>query len=268
MEADSVPAASPDSSAPTMQADPEPADSQTASSSEQPAVPVPEEPAPAAPASQGAYMPNLMSGPRTPFEVDAATGFDAQPFVPPGMEEFTRSAEAQARRAPSTPLAPSVLNTSPEQVGDELPNWLQELTPSALASASSGNSGPFTPFNMSDYPTHGASSNLQATHQNTSSLPAPGTPFHPGEFGAPNPNGTNGPAVAPAGPYADLQMPLPHELPGGMEGFGGTPHPTPGQNQPPHGDAQPWYLRGASGPFLPKRLDLPRQHHAQEHIPQ
>lgn len=245
VEDDNAPISSVEPSAPTMQAGPESEDSETTAPSNQPAVPVPDGPASVTPAPQAGYMPNLMSGPRASFEVDAATGFDAQPFVPPGMEEFTRNAEAQAQRTPSTPLTPSVLNTSPEQVGDELPNWLQELTPSALASASSGNSGPFTPFNMSDYPTHGASSNLQTAQQNTSNLPAPGTPFHPGEFGAPNPNG---PAVAPAGPYADLQMPLPHELPGGMEGFGGAPQATPGQNQAPHADAQPWYLRGASGP--------------------
>ncbi|MEP6774179.1 MAG: hypothetical protein ABJA50_01175, partial [Chloroflexota bacterium] len=230
-EAQIAPSPFADTSAPVMQATPPAAlmDSETASPPDQPAVPVPDEPAPVAPTPKVDYMPNLMSGPRTPFEVDAATGFDAQPFVPPGMEEFTRAAEAQARRAPSTPLTPSVLNTSPEQVGDELPNWLQELTPSALASAGSGNSGPFTPFNMSDYPTHGANSNLPTVQQNTSSLPAPGTPFHPGEFGAANPNGANGSAVAPAGPYTDLQMPLPHELPGGMEGFGGPPQATPGQ---------------------------------------
>jgi hypothetical protein len=247
VEPDSAPTAAADTATPTMQSDPEPANNEAASAPEQPAVPVPDAPAPAAPAPRADYMPNLMGDPPTSFEVDAATGFDAQPFVPPGMEEFTRAAEAQARRAPSTPLAPSVLNTSPEQVGDELPSWLQELTPSALASAGSGNSGPFTPFNMSDYPTHGANTNLQTAQQNTSALPAPGTPFHPGEFGAPTPNGSNG-SAAPAGPYADLQMPLPHELPGGMEGFGGPPQQTPAQNQSPHGDAQPWYLRGASGP--------------------
>ena len=175
--------------------------------------------------------------------------------------------EAQARRAPSTPLTPSVLNTSPEQVGDELPNWLQELTPSALASASSGNSGPFTPFNMSDYPTHGASSNLQAAHQNTSSLPAPGTPFHPGELGASNPNGSNGPAVAPAGPYADLQMPLPHELPGGMEGFGGPPIRPPAKISLPTVMPSPGTC-AEPAVLPPKRLDVPRQHHAQEHFAQ
>jgi hypothetical protein len=187
---------------------------------------------------------NLMSGPRMAYEVDEATGFDAKPFVPPGMT----AADPPARRTPSTPLSASVLNTSPEQVGDELPNWLQELTPSAIASASSGNSGPFTPFNMSDYPTHGANSNTQTAHQNTSTLPGPGgQPFHPGEFGSNGANGSgNGPAVAPAGPYADLQMPLPHELPGGMEGFGDSPHH--GAAQPQQNDAQPWYLRGASGP--------------------
>jgi hypothetical protein len=42
-------------------------------------------------------------------------------------------------------------------------------------------------------------------------------------------------------------MPMPHELPGGREDLAGQAHATPGQHQPSHNDAQPWYLRGSGG---------------------
>ena len=172
---------------------------------------------------------------------------DAEPFIPPGMEDFGAPSASAHQTGPTG----SLLGATADQVGDELPSWLQELTPSVPVSPQPQEAAPFSPFDMSDFPgqqPNGAgmqgSNSMNATPGMNDGVtaPAPPQPFGPadfsdmGDFGMGN-QGMGG----PVGPFSDnLQMPAPHELPGGADGFSPSSHTQKSKA------AQPWYLQSSN----------------------
>ncbi|MEO5951752.1 MAG: hypothetical protein ABIQ44_04710 [Chloroflexia bacterium] len=188
---------------------------------------------------------------------DASLDFDGQPFIPPGMEDFGMPSASNHPTGPTGTL----LGATADQIGDELPSWLQDLTPTRSNTPSEPLDTPYSPFNMPDYAAqqqngvgmpgmqgeYGAAQNSNAMNgydngngngmNAMQSAPAPAQPFGPIDFGdMPDLGG-------PVGPFSDLQMPMPHELPGGQDGFShSSPVPQTPQKAAP-GSAQPWYLQ-------------------------
>lgn len=192
-----------------------------------------------------------------PFDLsfeDASLDFDGQPFIPPGMEDFGMPSVSNHPTGPTGTL----LGATADQIGDELPNWLQDLTPTKSNTPSEPLvTPPYSPFNMPDYAPqqqngagmpgmqgdygmaqNGNGFNNYGNGMNgMQSAPAPAQPFGPIDFGdMPDIGG-------PVGPFSDLQMPLPHELPGGADGFGHSSPVPQAPQKPTNGSAQPWYLQ-------------------------
>jgi hypothetical protein len=138
----------------------------------------------------------------------------------------------------------TLLGATPEQIGEELPSWLQELTPSEPASPQGHDDAQFAPFSVSSFPgqpdqSHSIGAPVGGVDGATAP-PDPPQPFGPavlselGDFGMGAP-GMGAPVPGPVGPFSDLSMPSPEELPGGMDGFG----------HQHSNSAQPWYLQGS-----------------------
>jgi hypothetical protein len=170
---------------------------------------------------------------------DMMADFDGEPFIPPGMEEMLHSTTI-------TGPTGNLLNALPDELDDELPNWLQELTPSVQVPAHPEQETPYSPFTMPDYASQQSNgAGMPGPNVMNGMPPAPvAAPFGPADFEGLGDFGIGGSApspmnAGPVGPFSDLPMPAPHELPGGNDGFGP-------QNS---NAAQPWYLQqGKGGP--------------------
>lgn len=174
-------------------------------------------------------------------DTDVALDFDGQPFIPPGMEDFGSPSMSAHHTGPTG----SLLGATADQIGDELPNWLQELTPTPPSHGPEDET--FAPYNMSDYPSQHSNNGMQGM---SPASPAPAQPFGPADFGALNDFDMGVAMGGPVGPFSDLQMPQPHELPGGDGFAGGSSHghgpELVGGPSSKSNSAQPWYLQGAA----------------------
>ena len=160
---------------------------------------------------------------------------DAQPFVVPGADG------------------------TPSAVDSDIPDWLGNLTPTVQVTEEPQYAQTYTPFNTADFALPGPNAAPPTTM--VSDLPdgMGGATGHFAEAGlhhtdptldgqaAPQGQFFDGGAsdLGPMGPYTELQMPAPEQLPGGagashdMETHGSTP------------SEQPWYLRSSTGNMPP-----------------
>lgn len=183
---------------------------------------------------------------------DDSLDFDGQPFIPPGMEDFGMPSASNHPTGPTGTL----LGATADQIGDELPNWLQELTPTRSDTPSEPLSAPpYSPFNMPDYqsqqgnmngmPQNGygnGNGNGNGNGMGNGAVPAPAQPFGPIDFDDMGGFDMGAALNGPAGPFSDMQMPNPHELPGGQDGLGHN-HAQPAPSKSGNSSAQPWYLQ-------------------------
>lgn len=190
---------------------------------------------------------NLGSPNNAGFPVD----MDAQPFMPPGMASAASDPNSQAF---GTALPPP----SGKEIADNLPSWLDGLTPSvpvsdptlqapyAMQGPQEPQDGHFSPYDMPGFPSPN-SDNYGAGM----------------DMGMGDADLQTNMSMSSLGPYADLQMPSPHELPTD-EGRGEALPPWSQQPDnfsassasvptPASGAAQPWYLQSGnlSGPPMP-----------------
>jgi hypothetical protein len=185
--------------------------------------------------------------------VAAATptpGVDLSGFTPESVDRHEAAFRLDLDDAPFVPPGMDHLPEAHEDTATDLPKWLEGLTPSVPVSAEPAQSqDQFSPYNMSDFggqPNYGQQPQSDYGQQPFNMQPdysqQPDNVFTPaGMMG-----GQGGPGdMGPMGPYGEMQLPNPHDLPGGQDGlssssgFGGGP----GYNQPQGQSGQPWYLQ-------------------------
>jgi hypothetical protein len=199
------------------------------------------EPAPDPSGPAPAYT-AVIASPSPPVEhfegVDTGLPPDAQPFVVPGDDAG----------APAT--------------DDGIPDWLGSLTPSVHITEEPQYAQTYAPFNHAEFAVPAPTSAPPTTMVNDLPDTMGGAAQHPGpgserpytdpslaEQAAPHgPFFDSGsPDLGPMGPYTELQMPAPDQLPGG-----GPPAAHQAESHTSSGGSeQPWYLQQTTSTMAP-----------------
>ncbi len=192
----------------------------------------------------GSYHTSEMAqtnGGQPPAAIDFGQG--QQPYMPPAIDSH-----ALLQDQSQTGFVPLQGKLSAEDTSTDLPAWLENLTPSVTTEHDDRS---FPPFDMSSI---GGTSSLSGM-SNAGGMPGMPDPNMP--FGAPSapPTGMNPSAdMSQMGPFSDMRLPSPHELPGDdgrvSSGGQGPVRPSPGtckgQGEPPLRLCQPAAFRPTS----------------------
>jgi hypothetical protein len=214
-------------------------------------APATEQPAPEAPPAQA---PEYAAPLPEPLPILPPTAAPVPAPEPMSMEAAEMGLPADAQPF----VVPGAGGGSPG-IDSDIPDWLGNLTPTVQMTEEPQYPQTYAPFNTADFAMPGPNPAPPTTMVGDLHDGMAGSTAHFTESGLHHTDPTlagqaapqgqyfdaGAPDLGPMGPYTELQMPTPDELPGG----GGTTH-----DPDMHGSApseQPWYLRSSTGNMPP-----------------